>query len=840
MEKETEFHRKGARLGIVALAMSLLAMPVWAQSPVTLAGGGVLVSFPPTQVGQSTTVTVTLSVIAPSTLVSFSATDDFALKNATCNLPLELAAGDSCVLGISFTPSAPGPRWSPLLITDSNGTKYAFGLVGSGIGPVLTFSPGIVSTVAGRGSSGYSGDGGPATSAQLNSPMGMVRDNQGNLYIADSANNVIRKINADGIISTAAGNGTAGYSGDGGPATQAQLAFPSAVAIDRAGSLYVADLLNFCIRKIDTNGIISTFVTPPSGSLIKGVTADAAGNVYYSSWIEGVWKVDSQGVTTRIAGNGNQGFSGDGGPATDAQTSGVAGLALDSRGNLYMAEILNSDIRKVDANGIITTVAGSQQFGYSGDGGPATNARLNGPTDVRIDAAGDLYIVDSSNNRIRKVNASGTINSIAGGDYGYAGDGGLASNAQFAGPVALTLDEDGNLLIADTGNSVIREVKVASTTLDFGTVTVGQTGGPLSVIVSNAGNADLNVNSVIASSNFAVQTTCPANTGLPAGADCSLDVSFTPIVSGNITGTVSLSDDAPGHPHIMNLKGQGYIGPVPSQLVFATQFSIPPLNGNLGMVPVNAMDANGSLATGFNGVVTLQLQGPAGFTSYRAQVNASGGTATFDLSAVTLDVVGSYAITASSSGLTSAQASFTVVGNPNFSISTSKQSMTIGGDSTGTVNITVTPTDGFSGAIALSCSGLPVHSTCSFAPASLNADGSGTPLLSVLTVSTGVATVATAQHPGDPVLLATGTGIFSTGLLGLVFARMGRGSRDSRNRRPRLIQLIVVGIILCAGLIGCGGLTGQARLTPPGSYTVTITAASIGVSHSHTVTLVVQ
>src|SRR5580765_2165337 len=263
MEKGTRFHRKGMRTAAVfAFAMWFLVLPVWAQSPVTLARGGALVSFPRTHLGQN-----------------------------------------------------------------ANGSGA---LVGSGTGPVLTFTPGIASTAAGTGVSGYSGDGGPATSAEFNSPMGTARDSQGNLYVAVFANSVVRKVSADGTVNTVAGNGTQGYSGDGGPATSAQLAFPTAVALDAAGNLYIADYFNACVRKVDTNGTISTLATA-SGFLVRGVAADPAGNVYYSSWYEGVWKVDSQGTITRIAGNGNPGFSGDGGPATDAQTSGVAGLALDSR-----------------------------------------------------------------------------------------------------------------------------------------------------------------------------------------------------------------------------------------------------------------------------------------------------------------------------------------------------------------------------------------------------------------------------------------------------------------------------------------------------------------------------
>ena len=734
MEKAPRTHRKDARIAaVVALALCLPALPAWAQSPVTLAGGGVLVSFPPTQVGQSATVTVSLNVNAPVTLASFSVTGDFAVMNTTCHLPL--AAGDSCVFGISFRPSAPGPQRSPLLVTDDNGTKYAFALVGSGIGPILTFTPGIVSTVVGTGTSGYSGDGGPALAAQLGPPMGLARDSQGNLYIADMWNTVVRKVSPDGIISTVAGNGTLGYSGDGGPATSAELGNPSGVALDGSGNLYIADSFDGCIRKVDQNGIISTLAT----ASVARVVADGAGNVYYSAWGEGVWRIDSQGVS-RVVGNGTPGFSGDGGPATNAQVSGVDGLAFDSEGNLYVADVFNNDIRKIDTNGIITTVAGNQQSGFDGDGGPATSAQLNGPTDVQIDAGGNLYIADSSNNRIRKVNADGTINTIAGGDYGYAGDGGLASNAQFKVPAALALDANGDLFIADTGNYVIREVNVGSTTLDFGTVTVGQTGGPLNVVLSNAGNGNLNITGIVASSRFGVQTSCSVSTPLSPGTECSINVSFTPTVNGSITGTVRVKDDAPENPHVISLKGQGYVVPT-----------------------------------------------------------------------------------------------------PDFAISISSQSITVGSNSAGTANVTVTPTNGFSGTVALSCSGLPAHSQCSFAPASLTADGSNTPLVSVLTISTGVVTVAAVQHPGESAILAADAGTFSVGLLGLVFAPWCDENRGSRKKRARFVQLILVVIILCGGLVGCAALAGQPRpTTPPGSYTVTVTAVSTGVSHSSTLTLVVH
>ncbi len=705
------------------------------------------------------------------------------------------------------------------------------------VGPVLTFTPGMTSTVAGNGTNGFGGDGGPATSAQLNFPMGVARDSAGNFYIADFSNSAVRKVAVDGTITTFAGNETFGYSGDGGPATSAQLSFPSAVALDGAGNLYIADFFNSCVRKVDVNGTISTLAT---GFLVRGVATDGAGNVYYSGWSEGVWKVDAQGVITRIAGNGNPGFSGDGGLATDAQTSGVAGLALDSQGNLYMAEVLNSDIRKVDTNGIITTVAGNQQAGYSGDGGPATSAQFNGPTDVQVDAAGDLYIVDSSNNRIRKVDASGKVSTIAGSNYGYAGDGGLASNAWFAGPVGVALTASGDLFIGDTGNGAVRKVRVDSTTLDFGSVIVGQTSTAIRVLVSNIGNGDLHISNLVASSGFGFQATCSTSSAVAAGAGCSVDVSFTPSAVGNITGTVTLSDDAPSSPHVIQLKGKGLPVPPPTQLAFTKQFPTVALNGNLGSVSVDALDSQGNLGTSFSGAVALKLQGPSGFQTFNSQLNASAGVATFDLTAVALNVAGSYTITASSTGLTSAQAQFTVSGAKDFSVSTSA-SMTVVSGSAGTANVTVAPINGFSGTISLNCSGLPAHTVCSFSPASLNADGSNTSLPSMMTISTGVASAASGQRTGSPIMLASGAGFLSMGMLGLVFVPRRRRLREFSNGRARLAGLVLLAMVLLVGMLGCQSLqNGQTLLTPRGTYSVTVTATSSNVSHSAPMTLIVK
>jgi hypothetical protein len=321
-----------------------------------------------------------------------------------------------------------------------------------------------------------------------------------------------------------------------------------------------------------------------------------------------------------------------------------------------------------------------------------------------------------------------------------------------------------------------------------------------------------------------------------------VDVSFSPSASGSITGTVTFSDDAPGSPHVINLKGQGHVVPPPSQLIFAKQFSTVSLNGNLGSVPVDAEDAQGNLAPGFSGAVTLQLQGPAGFTPYSAQLNANAGVATFNLTAVVLSVAGSYTITASSAGLTPAQAQFTVTGAKDFSLSTSAPSMTVVSGSSGTVNVTVAPINAFSGAISLTCSGLPAHSTCSFSPSSLSADGSNSSLSSALRISTGVATAAAGQRPDSPLLLASGAGFFSVGMLGLVFVPRRQWAAGYTGGRAKLVCLILFAMILLTGLVGCQGLQNGSKdpLTPRGVYSVTVTATSTNVSHSRAITLTVQ
>jgi len=349
---------------------------------------------------------------------------------------------------------------------------------------------GTLSTVAGNGSAGYSGDGGPATSAALNSPYESAVDGGGNLFIADASNNRVRIVNTAGIIATVAGNGISGYSGDGGPAISAELAGPHGIAVDGAGNLFIADMYNSRIREVSPGGMITTVAgngstsedlcpvdgaSATSGGVTypKGVAVDNLGNLFIAdTWCSLVVKVNPAGIVTTVAGIlTGVGYSGDGGPATSAYLSGPEAVAVDNAGNIFIADTGNSRIRKVNPAGTITTVAGVSQacqlssflssctYGYSGDGGLATSAELNYPAGVAVDSAGNLLIADSLNERVRKVALNGIITTVAGdGDYRYGGDGGPATNAALNSPRLIAVDNVGRLFIADTDNHRIRQV----------------------------------------------------------------------------------------------------------------------------------------------------------------------------------------------------------------------------------------------------------------------------------------------------------------------------------------------------------------------------------------------
>ncbi|HEY1256458.1 MAG TPA: FG-GAP-like repeat-containing protein, partial [Terracidiphilus sp.] len=445
---------------------------------------------------------ITLSMSGEETIYAYATATGYqqsqsVLSEITVNLPLaaepviSLASGTySSAQTVTITDTTPGA--TIYYTTDGstptiNSPQYSGAITISSTAPLVASAsaPGYsmsadafaqyfitgssnsyIYTVAGNETAGYSGDGGPATSADLNFPFGTVLDSAGNLYIADTNNNVIRKVAVGtGIITTIAGTEVGGYSGDNGPATSAQLWSPRGIALDSNGNLYIADTNNSVVRMVSAaTGVITTVAgngtnvySGDNGQATNagivfplGVALDAAGNLFIVTVDDRVRKVAAgTGTITTFAGNGGFGYNGDNGPAINATLFGSQGIALDGAGNLYIADTNNNIIREVNAkSGIITTVAGTPpttQFGgssiggYSGDGGPATSAKLNIPVGIAIDGAGNLYIVDAQNDVIRKVTASiGIITTVAGKyppyNFSWGGDGDSATEAHFYNP----------------------------------------------------------------------------------------------------------------------------------------------------------------------------------------------------------------------------------------------------------------------------------------------------------------------------------------------------------------------------------------------------------------------
>jgi Abnormal spindle-like microcephaly-assoc'd, ASPM-SPD-2-Hydin/NHL repeat len=605
--------------------------------------------------------------------------------------------------------------------------------------PIPQLTPGLISTVAGqysKGTGSFSGDGGPATSAEMDSPEGMALDSQGNLYIADTVNGVIRVVNEQttaitilgqtiqpGDIQTVVGAYSGGivygfsFSGDGGPAGQAGLSDPTGLAFDSQGNLYIADFNNWRVRVVnfqstaitvfgvtvqpgdietvagDFNGTVA-LNCPNSDSLGDGCPAtqtalalptsiafDASGNLYIvDSGDFVVRKVNaSTGTGSVAAGTGTSGFSGDGGSAVQAELFEPNWVSLDANGNVYIADLGSNRVRVVNTQsaaitlygvtiqpGAIDTVAGSgtaivnepsTSAGYSGDGGPANQAHLNEPSGIWLDPAGDLYIADSSNNVIRKVNAqSGFITTVAGSYVaagGYSGDGGPSTAAYLDTPYSVLLDPAGDLFIADTENEVIREVEANALVLNFPDTFPGSVSPDQPVTLQNIGGAAMTISKASLggadASSFADKSTC--TTSLAPGASCTFDLSFEPLASGAATASLSITESTPSASQSIALNGTGsstivaQITVSPTQLSFANQVvgavsasqtvtvtntgsaALAPSGAEAGMVTVIGLDAGdftetnncgSSLAAGASCTISVSFapQAPGSSTAF--------------------------------------------------------------------------------------------------------------------------------------------------------------------------------------------------------------------------------
>jgi hypothetical protein len=369
-----------------------------------------------------------LAVVACAVCGTVVSTAASSVVTASAATPLTIAA-------VTFNAPPGASLDDPQGIAANNGTidvsNTADNVVASIVGAATT-------TIAGSyEATGESGDGGPATAATLDQPTALARDKAGDVFIADTEDNVVREITPNGVIHLIAGNGTEGDRGDFGPATRAELDSPQGVAVNEKGDVFIADTYNNVVREVSPWGTISTY-----------------------------------------AGDGTAGYRGDNGPATRAELSFPTGLAVDALGNLYIADSANNVIRRVSTSGVITTVAGDVAAdqasgglgGFSGDGGPATSARLHSPQGIALDQAGDLFIADTFNNAIREVTPNGTISTVVNtaGTKGSSGNGGPAAAAELNTPFDVSVDAStGDLYIADTSNNKLRVVTgfpVATTT----------------------------------------------------------------------------------------------------------------------------------------------------------------------------------------------------------------------------------------------------------------------------------------------------------------------------------------------------------------------------------------
>lgn len=515
----------------------------------------VVVPFPAAALGSTSPASMTVldaDANEPSATGVFSFSQAKSLSGYTGTGCSDGNVAALCDLTFAFTPAnGPGPTsgaidWGPYITPPYPGCCLGYGVA---LGPALAFSPGMIATttgtkldapsglafwsgtlyvadagankvfsggtvVAGNGAAGFSGDGGTAAAAELNAPMGVAVDGWGNVYIADSKNNRIREVAAaTGAISTVAGDGAPGFSGDGGAATAAELNDPEGVAIDAVtDNLYIADTGNARVRVVSAEtGSITT---------IAGGGTGAAGN-------------------------------GDNGPATAATLQQPVALAFDTNRNLYIADAADARVRAVNlGSGIITTYAGDGTAGFNGDGETAATAELNEPSGLAVDAANDLYIADAGNDSVRFVASSNdAVSTVVGnGTAGYAGDGGAATSAELNAPRAVALDTTSDIYVADTGNQAVRLATTLTAVLNFGTVNAGTSSPPLTALVTNVGNqpADVDVNP-FSEQSFALQPNslngCQGAGGgtapLAPGASCVVEMTFTPSTTASVSQTAA-------------------------------------------------------------------------------------------------------------------------------------------------------------------------------------------------------------------------------------------------------------------------------------------------------------
>jgi len=795
-------------------------------------------------------------------------------------------------------------------------------------GPVLSVSPGnTIHTIAGNGAAFFSGDNGPATSAALAKPTNVAADATGNIYIADANNHRVRLVDTGGKITTFAGNGVQGFLGDGGPATSASLNTPTSVAVHNS-TVYIADSENNVIRAV-SDGTITTFAGsgvgsegysgdggPATAALLncpRGVAVDANGNLYIADTKNHVVRQVVGGTITTLAGNGQQGFQGDSGSAIAASLDTPSSVAVDLLGNVFIADTHNQRIREV-SGGKMSTFAGNGALGFLGEGTPAVNAAFDHPLGVAADGAGNVYIADSNNQRIRRVDTTGTITTVAAdGQEGFLGDSGPPLLASLDTPSAV-FPFNGRLLVTDKDNQRIRLVD--PTSVPVADQIVGTTSGPNSVTLSNVGGGTLTLNSATLSSGdftLAGGGSCGSSfpVSLAGGESCTLKIVFAPTIAGPRSGTLQITDNAPGSPQSITVVGNGiqdnttlalvssqptstYGGsvtlsatitpgvattaPSPTGTVsFAEGANVlgsSQLNANAASFTTSALSAGShTISATFSGdsnysgnsgsftqlvnkatpTVTLAVQPnpivpgqPAVFTVTlgssagvptgtvtvtdnstslgNAPVNASGvATLTATLTGGSHALVAAYNGDANFSTFSSATINAQLA---NFTVSSQPANATIRTGQTATFTISMTPAAGFTSPVTFTCSNVPTAAACSFSQSTLTPNGAT--LSTMMTFRTSMTSsggpFGPRAAPFQPIFL----------LIGMLAVWQLWLRRNRRLLQPKwltacaILTIVFLGIGCASGPSSGSSGSGSSQTTPPGTYSVTVTGSTSG------------
>ena len=682
-QRDTQRHRESKTPHGVRMWLLLLSALLFSEIPKATAQMPSLTFPGTTAVGTSaapTTVTLaspnggTVSSIAVFTggvlNLDFSPATVTPTPAGACTEGLVLTAGQSCTVAIGFTPSFPGIRQGAVLLEQTDPSTGATTVLattfvsGIGLGGLPVLVPGEINTVAGNGQWVYQQDNVQATAASIFLPTGLAVDAAGDLYLCDSSNNRIRRVDAiSHVISTVAGNGNPGSSGDGGKSTAAELDNPSGLALDGAGNLYIADSGNNVVRRVDAiSGLIHTVAgqigsagysgdghaaTSAKLSSPQGLASTPTGDLVIADSGNNVIRLLSLtsgtiGSINTIAGTGVAGYSGDGRSATAASLKDPYGVAVRLDGAIAIADMGNQVVRLLDLSGNINTVAGNGQSAFAGDNGPATQASLNTPAAVAFDPAGDLFIGDAGNNRVRGIFGSpGVIVTLTGNSSTqFSGDTGPEDQASLYGPYGLLFDAGGNLWISDMFHNRVREVTGSALGISYMAMKVGKVSQPKEGALYNGGNTTLTLGppALQQAALDPATTTCNESAMAPM-AFCNMGIDFAPTtVSPDATGSITWPSDAHEISPVDNLSGE-----VLSVEPTTTALVANPSPGLLGQ-PVTLMATVSSDSPSFSGTVSFS----EGSTVYCASaVLAPNGTATCTISSLSL---GTHSFTATYSG----------------------------------------------------------------------------------------------------------------------------------------------------------------------------------------------